>query len=316
MGQVDQPQVSKIDRVRQLAREAGHQMGPNEQCIRCGMHVPMGRNIAFLDAVLHLRCMGSVGAHFPTYKLVPTDGSDSHYMFGRTRVHASHVMATHYHLKTHLCTFCGAYGAKRSYRLQAACPASPPKAGLDAIRLISLGRRPDIYKARHEERHGKQVFNPLAKKRPFKASWAKRPKTTQGKRARHDLGADLLGPPSFSPKGPKAAPCPEGIQPQDLIFLESHRPRHVQTSPDDNGPPAEFSPPGHDFSGPQARDSKGTDALACDPPPRGNWPRRVPRSHPSHAVCSQHGRDRSWSMANFCDECDRIAVAALADFPG
>ena len=154
--QVDRPQISKLERVRGLARQSGHQLAADNTCVKCGMLVPVCRNMAFLECVLSLQCMGSVGARFPSYQLFPSDGSDSQYMLGRTKVHATHVMATHYHLKVHFCTFCGSYGAKRSKNLQRPCPAIPTKAGLDAIRLISLGRKPDCYKALHEDRYGRQ----------------------------------------------------------------------------------------------------------------------------------------------------------------
>ena len=63
VGQVGQPTLSKCDRVGQLAREAGYQLDLHGQCVRCGLHVPMGRNMAYIDAILHLKCMGSVGGH-------------------------------------------------------------------------------------------------------------------------------------------------------------------------------------------------------------------------------------------------------------
>ena len=38
-------------------------------------------------------------------------------------------------------------------------------------------------------------------------------------------------------------------------------------------------------------------------------------SHLDHAVCSKHGRNGSWQMADFCEECDRLAKAAAAVDP-
>ena len=125
---------------------AGHHLGPNEQCVGCGLKVPMAKNIAFLECIFNLSCMGSVEADFPSYKLFPSGGSD---MYGRTRVHATHVMATHYHLKTHFCTFCGADGSQRSKNLQKPCPTIPTRAGIGALQLIYQGREPDCYKALH-----------------------------------------------------------------------------------------------------------------------------------------------------------------------
>ena len=167
----------------------------------------------------------------------------------------------------------------------------------------------------------------------------------------HCKEANLLQPPSLTPQGPKAGPSPEAdlLGPRDLQFLLEHsrptlRGPSAQTGPVDQRP-AEFSPLGHlDFSGFQALSGKGDTIMECDPPPSGNWPAlygrykaikahkglirpfkglisdpppngnwpRAPRSLPSHAVCSQHVRGGSWSIASFCQECDRIAVNALA----
>ena len=46
--QVDQPHLSKLDRARQLAKEAGHHLGPDESCIACGLVVPVQRNLVSL----------------------------------------------------------------------------------------------------------------------------------------------------------------------------------------------------------------------------------------------------------------------------
>ena len=154
--QAAQLQVSKIDKVRQLAKEAGHHLGPDERCVGCGLLVPFHKNLAFIECVLNLRCMGSVGAHFPSYKLFSSDGSDSHYLYGGTKVHATHVIATHFLLKKHFCTFCGAYGSQRSKNLQRPCPKVPTKAGLGALKRISKGIRPDCYKEAHVARFGRQ----------------------------------------------------------------------------------------------------------------------------------------------------------------
>jgi len=165
--------------------------------------------------------MGSVGAHFPTHQVFATKDNEGHYMFGRVQAHATHVMATHYLLKLHFCTFCGAHGSRRSYRLQASCPHTPPKAGRGAIRLISLGKQPNVYKTSFEERRGKQVFNSSGKKRPLKAFWSSKSRKSQRRvKDEANLQADLLGPPSFTLKGPKAAPGPVTLQAQDFRFLE------------------------------------------------------------------------------------------------
>ena len=115
-----------------------------------------------------------------------------------------------------------------------------------------------------------------------------------------DPGADLLGPPSFLLRGSKADPSPQGVQAEDLVFLRDHSGptfRGSLTSPDVNGP-LDFSPSGHAFSGPQASsNSEAGTALVCDPPPRGNWPPRVPRSSSFPAVCSEGGIAGAWLIS-------------------
>ena len=238
-------------------------------------------------------------------------------------------MATHYLLKLHFCTFCGAHGAKRSYRLQAPCPPCPPKAGREALRLISKGFRPDVHKASFEERRGRQVFNPQGKKRPVKAFWRQSWNSRKNRKRVKDSAssqADPLGPPCFSLKGPKAAPGPVTLQASDFRFLEEHKSpvnpggaSHPGTPNGKTGPagePVHFSAAfasSAQFSGSQARISsdEAVTLQSCPPPPNGNWPRRARRFQPYHAVCSQHGRGGSWSIANFCQECDGIAVEAV-----
>ena len=270
-------------------------------------------------------------------------------MFGRVQAHATHVMASHYLLQVHFCTFCGAHGSKRSYRLQAPCPHTPPKAGREAIRLISLGKKPNVYKTSFEERKGKQVFNPSGKKRPFKAFWNSKCRKSQRRVKDSNKEVDLLGPPSFTLKGPKAAPGPMTPQDQDFRFLQEqhgyqkdkfsvNQPEiilggasHSGTAMGETSPaqePMQFSAASakqamsvrhflptaaHAFSGSQARigNTKEATPQQCLPPPSGNWPRRARRFQPYHAVCSQHGRGGSWSIANFCQECGDIAVPAL-----
>ena len=91
ISQVCQPSLSKLDRARQLAREAGHQLDAKEQCVLCGLRVPADRNMGFLEAVLNLKCMGSIGASYPSLKLFGTRDSEGHYLFGRVRAHATHT---------------------------------------------------------------------------------------------------------------------------------------------------------------------------------------------------------------------------------
>jgi hypothetical protein len=298
--QVSCPQISKLDRVRQLARGADHQLGDRNQCVRCGLRVPVERNLAYLEAILHLKCMGSVGAHFPSYQLLSTDGSYSHYMFGRTKVHATHVMATHFHLQVHFCTFCGAYGSKRSYNLQSPCPALPTKAGLEVIRLVSLGKRPDTYKARHEGRHGKQ--------RP-----KVRPKLSACKPRLHtNLRRRILKPRHKNKQAPLAN-SDRLLEPHTPPFQE--QPQEEVASgggnPTSSSKPLDFSPSGP-FSGLSKGDSLTPISDRIPERNRSSVLLGAASSTLSPAFCSRHGRHGSWQMTDFCHECDRIAEAALA----
>ena len=254
--------------------------------------------MAYLEAVLHMKCMGSVGAHFPSIRLFSSDGTDSHYMFGRTRVHATHVMATHYHLQTNFCTFCGAYGAKRSKYLQRPCPSLPTKAGLEAIRLISIGRRPDHHKAKHEEKHGRQIHKRNNMQRV-------RTKFAKVQRTKAQL---YRAAPSFALNGPAAPPVPIDLQPEDLAFLRSQRARRHIPGPHD------FSPLGLAFSGPNIS-REGTPLQARVFPNRNRIGSPAPsgptNSDFCHAVCSTHGRNHSWRITDFCKECEAIAAALV-----
>jgi hypothetical protein len=246
-------------------------------------------------------------------------------------------MATHFQLQLHFCTFCGAYGSKRSYNLQLACPALPTKAGLEVIRLVSLGEPPDTYKARHEERHGKQKLklkstSKLAKPRFNSCSRIARrtnkvktrPKSTS--REMPGLKKDTFcekclfsGRPFFStakakqpdkvstsfprPTGPHTPPSQE--QPQSEDASEGG-------NLTDNEKPLEFSPEGCDFSGL----SKGSPLPSVSDPTlgrkRSSSSSSTANSLVGHASCSRHGRQGSWHMTDFCHECDQIAEAALA----
>jgi hypothetical protein len=65
--------------------------------------------------------------------------------------------------------------------------------------------------------------------------------------------------------------------------------------------------------GPSGLD-KGIPPLAFDRKPLGNRPLlpRAAASCPVTLACSKHGRGGCWQIADFCEECDRIAEAALA----
>ena len=200
----------------------------------------------------------------------------------------------------------------------------PSEAGQEAISLIASGKRPDIYKADFEARHGKQMFNPLANKRPKEAFWGTKGLINRKRQKVQDTQvANLLGLRDLELKGPKGSPCPVELQAQDLVFLEGYNlplfPKEASssstsqgiTSPEVKGP-LQFSASAYS-SGSQADSNDNAAALGCEPIPDSSWPRRVRRSSPYQVVCSQHGRGGSWNIANYCRECDHIAMAALAE---
>ena len=187
-----------------------------------------------------------------------------------------------------------------------------------------MAKDPIFIKASFEARHGKQVFNPLANTRPKEAFWGTKGLINRKRQKVQDTQvADLLGPPDLELKGPKGNPCPVELQAQDLVFLEGYNlplfPKEASpsstsqgiTSPEVKGP-LQFSASAYS-SGSQADSNDNATALGCEPIPDSSWPRRVRRSSPYQAVCSQHGRGGSWNIANYCRECDHIAMSALAD---
>ena len=112
-------------------------------------------------------------------------------------------------------------------------------------------------------------------------------------------------------KGPRGGPSPIEIQPEDFDLIKQTK--AVRRA---HG----FSPSGpHGFSALRV----GATSLAGDCiPPRNQHLITLPPPALSganfqtvHAVCSKHGRGGSWQIADFCEECNRLAEAATVVGP-
>ena len=108
---VDPKANSKVKLASQWAREAGHILNAKGRCVSCGLLcVDCGKSIAFLEACLHLPCLGATnsGADFQLQNFSKEEGNQ--YLFHGLHVHCSHTIATHFKLKVHFCTRCGHFG--------------------------------------------------------------------------------------------------------------------------------------------------------------------------------------------------------------
>ena len=84
----------------QWAREAGHYLDSQRQCVSCGLLcVDLGKNIAYLEACLAFPCLGlaNSGAVFKLRNFNKEVGET--YLFHGLHVHSSHAVATHFNLK-------------------------------------------------------------------------------------------------------------------------------------------------------------------------------------------------------------------------
>ncbi len=135
--------VSKEDLVRKWAMASGHVLNSTLRCQNCFMQVPIAKNVGFLESILYMPCLGDGTGRDRQHSLDAT--SNEHYMFGKVKVHSSHLMATKGSLGVHFCMHCGAHGTNRSNHLKLSCPHRPTKAGLEALRLLRLGRKPSCF---------------------------------------------------------------------------------------------------------------------------------------------------------------------------
>ena len=253
-------------------------------------------------------------------------------MYGGTKVHATHVMATHFLLQKHFCTFCRAYGSQSSKYLQRPCPKVPKKAGLEALKLISRGIRPDIYKETHVARHGKQSRHRNSPRTNNKVKLSRNSlnklRHHLNKRKNEPAGRLVpIEPPSLFSKGPKAEPCNLELNSEDLAFVQLRKhPRYLHVDSLailESKDSSEFSESGVGHANALLSDCTPSGSQPsvvlpgfspCSPPPPLPFPpRRLSIATDfSHAECSQHGRNGSWTIADFCSECNRIAEAATA----
>ena len=107
---VDPKAFNKVKLASQWAREAGHILNASGRCVSCGLLcVGSRKSIAYLEACLHLPCLGSTNSGDLKLHHVPKVGSDWWLCHG-LQVHCSHTIASHFSLKVHFCTRCGHYG--------------------------------------------------------------------------------------------------------------------------------------------------------------------------------------------------------------
>ena len=151
---------SRDELICQWAKAAGHILDCRDQCSQhrcrnCGIVIPVRRNLALLEAVLHMRCVCNVALAGSNIRLTPiSDSSEQHgsgsssshmYMSGKVVVHGSHTMATHAGLGLHFCTACGSHGSLRSNYLRKPCMKLLRPSGRQALRLIGLGKKTSFH---------------------------------------------------------------------------------------------------------------------------------------------------------------------------
>jgi len=126
-----EPCIPKETKIRDMAKQAGHCLDSNRRCVRCNLQVNHQHSMAYLEAVLHMKCLGAVrGQHIMLHNKLQEDlDSNENFMFHNLAVHGSHNMATHVSLRVHFCTHCGAYGVKQRVNLARPCPPCPRQAG-------------------------------------------------------------------------------------------------------------------------------------------------------------------------------------------
>ena len=213
----NEPRITKLDRISELAKQAGHALDKNLKCSLCLMQVNRQNSMAQLDAILHMKC---------TYKAITKPGltlhprapaDDGNYMFHNVCVNSSHTMATHDFLQVHFCTVCGAWGTARggiSKLLQAKC-RKPSTAGRVALADIFKDRRPDLRNELKIERYRRGI-----KLRPYHCRRASRTKM--------DEGPPWVPLPPLAPLAvldpPSLAPSVEAINRKRLAEKQGRRP--------------------------------------------------------------------------------------------
>ena len=145
--QIKSPHASREEQISGWARGAGHSLDSNHRCVRCALVVPIKRNLAYIESVLHMPCVGEQAQAFSSIKMQLFEGQSngSLFLFGSVVLHDSHVMATHVGLHLHFCTSCGVHGTRRRNYLREPCAEMLRPSGREALRLISLGKHPNSY---------------------------------------------------------------------------------------------------------------------------------------------------------------------------
>ena len=179
---VDPKAFNKVKLASQWAREAGHILNASGRCVSCGLLcVGSRKSIAYLEACLHLPCLGSTNSGDLKLHHVPKVGSDWWLCHG-LQVHCSHTIASHFSLKVHFCTRCGHFGPPggKSPGLKNRCKP-PSKTGKQALRNIHKSRWP-AYK-------GKTKKKVLTSSRPCLTRFAK---LFKDRRIRAALGSSIV----------------------------------------------------------------------------------------------------------------------------
>ena len=156
---VDPKAFNKVKLASQWAREAGHILNASGRCVSCGLLcVGSTKSIAYLEACLHLPCLGSTNSGDLKLHQCAKIGSDWRLCHG-LKVHSSHTIASHFGLKVHFCTRCGHFGPPggKSPGLKAVCKP-PSKTGKQALRNIRKGLWP-AYKGKVKKK-GRQQASP------------------------------------------------------------------------------------------------------------------------------------------------------------
>ena len=289
-----------------MAKKAGHCLSGTNKCTLCGLRVNFDKNLAYLECILNMKCFGRLGNNSFTLHSLPNSGPSieagdtEHYIFHGVRVHQSHAMATHWDLELHFCTFCGAYSQHRSKYLSVPCGLAPSKHGREALVNILAGKRPDRHYTNWKARQGpKLVLKPKAL--VIKASLLKRIATKyvrsrkgQAVRMASPVLTCQAAPPGLASSSGACAQCRKlgGLQLgrcicDDIALAEL------------NGLP---------FSVGQAKEQEArphcsSQGLGLPSPP-------VQVACP--LACPKHRYRKTWTIDDYCRECDALALAALA----
>ena len=262
----------------------------------------MSRNLAYLECVLNMRCFGRLGCkHFSLHTTPKGDhGLDpddtEHYIFHGVRAHQSHAMATHWDLKLHFCTFCGAYSQHRSKHLAKPCSLAPSMQGREAPGNILKGKRPD----RHvfAWRNRQEAKPPTKAKRASPKALLKRVRATVIRKG----PANKMPPPDFTCKT-----APPLLAPSSGACHQCKKQGGEQLGRCvcDDIAVAELN--GQSFSVGLAKEQ--VQCIPCNT--QGSRP--SPSGQASyHLACPKHSGRRSWTIDEYCEECDDLALAALA----